>query len=482
MNETLEFDVVVVGHGIAGLSAAVSAMERGKKVAVLERAPEDASGGCTRYTEAYMRLKSENELSDDFEEILADCGVSNASPNIVRALSESPSQWSGVVRSSPVTDPDFIATFAREAVPTVQWLKTMGVRFLSTHLPHIALRSENAMIVPSGGGMALQEALLARAAKGGVSFFYETAARDLIQNAGGAITGVIAAGRNNRLMTFHATSVILACGGFEGNPEMLGRYVGVGATNIRPVAPGCHFNLGDGIEMAKNAGAALSGDYNTYHATPIDERSGRPEAKVLVFPYGVAVNRQGNRFVDEAPGAEYETFDRFCHATQIQENGIAYVIFDAKLKDIPNYERAILTDKPAITANTLQELAHTLDIPEKNLLETIAEFNSACQPGEFHPAFPDGLRTKGLTPRKSNWARPIDKGPFLAYPLISSSIITLGGIKTDSSARVLNTEGDAIPGLYAAGALVGIFYRKYAAATSVLRGAVFGRIAGGQAE
>ncbi|MFC3340788.1 FAD-binding protein [Paracandidimonas soli] len=108
------------------------------------------------------------------------------------------------------------------------------------------------------------------------------------------------------------------------------------------------------------------------------------------------------------------------------------------------------------------------------------QYNAACQPGDFHAEYPDGLRTHGLTPRKSNWARPIDTGPFHAYPLISSSIITLGGIKTDASARVLNTEGDPIPNLYAAGAVVGMFYRKYAAATSVLRGAVFGRIAGAQ--
>ncbi|MFC3340786.1 FAD-dependent oxidoreductase [Paracandidimonas soli] len=226
MSEAFEFDVVVVGHGIAGLCAAVSAMERGKKVAVLERAPEDDSGGCTRYTEAYLRLKSEDELSDDFEEILAQCGVSSASPNIVQAMAQAPEQWSGVVRSSAVTDPDFIATFARETIPTIQWLKDKGIRFIATHLPHITLRDHTPMIVPSGGGLAMQEALLASAVKGGVSFFYETAARGLMQDAQGKITGVEAVSRNNRPMQFHAGSVVLACGGFEGNPEMLARYMG----------------------------------------------------------------------------------------------------------------------------------------------------------------------------------------------------------------------------------------------------------------
>ena len=93
----------------------------------------------------------------------------------------------------------------------------------------------------------------------------------------------------------------------------------------------------------------------------------------------------------------------------------------------------------------------------------------------------DGLATVGIEPKKSNWARPIEKPPFLCFPLTPAGIITLGGIKTNANAQVLNAEGDVIPGLYAAGALVGMFYRHYPAAMSVLRGAVFGRVGGAHA-
>jgi tricarballylate dehydrogenase len=90
----------------------------------------------------------------------------------------------------------------------------------------------------------------------------------------------------------------------------------------------------------------------------------------------------------------------------------------------------------------------------------------------------DGLATRGLNPPKSNWARPLNTAPFKAYPIVSSIVFTFGGLKTDSLARVLNLEGDPIPGLYAAGEAQGLYYRNYTGATSVLKGAVFGRIAG----
>lgn len=478
---THEFDVVVVGHGIAGLSSAVSAMEGGARVAVLERAPFEESGGCTRYTEAFLRLKNEDEVSDDFETVLAECGSANPDPNIVRALDAPPEQWSGKVRATTVTDPEYIAAFAREAVPAVQWLKGMGVRYIPTVMPQLSCRKDTPLICPSGGGLAMIEALMAKARAGGVQFFYEMPARSLIQDDTGTIVGVRAMGRGNRPVSFRARSVILANGGFEGSPEMLARYVGLGSANIRPVAPGCHFNHGDGIRMALDVGAAPSGDYNAYHATPVDERSGRFEAKILIFPYGIVVNKLGRRFANESSSSTYDNFDRLCYGIQAQRDGIAYVIVDAKINDIPDWKKAVYTDKPPIEAATLEELARKLDLPVDTFMKTVTEFNAACRPGSFDPFDGDKLATEGLDPPKFHWARTVDKGPFLCYPVVPSGIITYGGIKTDSSAHVLNTEGDRIPGLFAAGALVGVYYRKYAGATSVLRGATFGRIAGREA-
>jgi tricarballylate dehydrogenase len=91
------------------------------------------------------------------------------------------------------------------------------------------------------------------------------------------------------------------------------------------------------------------------------------------------------------------------------------------------------------------------------------------------------LATEGVTPPNTNWARPVDRPPFLCYPLISAPILTFGGVKVNTKAQVVNSDGEIIPGLYAAGEVIGLYYRNYAAATSVLRGMVFGRIAGADA-
>ncbi|MSP66790.1 MAG: FAD-dependent oxidoreductase [Alphaproteobacteria bacterium] len=479
--ETLSYDVVVVGHGIAGLAAAVSAMQQGARVAVLERAPAEESGGCTRYTEAFLRLKNEDELTDDFESLLAEVGAANPDPDLVHTTTRPSSEWPGIVRTLNATDPEFIATFARETIPTIKWLKTFGIRFIPAYLAHITCRENPPLLAPSGGGHALIEALLAAGRAGGVEIFYETTARALIQDDAGAVVGVQAVGRRNRRSDVRGRAVILASGGFEGSIEMLHRYLGPSAVNIRPVARGGHYNRGEGIRMALAIGAAPAGDFGSYHANPVDPRSGRPEAKVFLFPYGILVNKLGRRFADEGPGADHRIYDGICHRIQEQPDGTAFAILDARINDIPEYGRAVFTDKPPVMAGSLADLAGKLGLPADALKATVAAYNAACRPGTFSATRTDGLATVGIDPPKSNWARPLDRAPFMAYPLISAAIITLGGLKTNARAQVLNADGEVIPGLYAAGALMGIYYRQYAAATSVLRGATFGRIAGADA-
>lgn len=472
------YDVVVVGHGIAGMSAAVSAMEQGARVGVIERAPAEESGGCTRNTEAYMRMKNEDEVADDFMEEMVEVASANPDPHMIAEMASPESEWPSVIRSMNVVDPNYLETFVSNAVPTIHWLKSMGVRFLETNLPQITLRNQP-MIAPSGGGLALLMALEEKARAGGVTFHYETTARELVQNDEGDVIGVKAAARHNRSIEFRAKSVVLASGGFEGSPEMMSRYLGQGSINIRPVARGAHYNRGEGIRMALDIGAAPAGDYGSYHSTPVDLRSGRQEAKVLIFGYGIVVNKYAQRFADEGQGADYNNFDRICWAIQKQPDGVGYAIYDSSIEDIPNYKNAIYSDLPPVQAESLAELAGKLGIPANQLEETVMSYNAACpEPTGFDPAIADGLSTTGLTQPKSNWSRKIAKKPYFAYPLIPSGIITFGGVKTNAAGEVLNSDGDRIPGLLAAGAMVGVYHRRYPAATSVLRGATFGRIAG----
>jgi tricarballylate dehydrogenase len=259
---------------------------------------------------------------------------------------------------------------------------------------------------------------------------------------------------------------------------MLARYIGPRAVFLRPICKGANFNRGEGIQMALDIGAATSGDFGSYHAEPIDPRSGVSEPSVFVFPYGILVNKDGCRFVDEAPGTVDAWYERITRRIYEQRDGLAYVILDASHLEVPNYRLSIRTDKPPIAADTLAGLAAKLEIPPETLASTVADYNAACVPGEWRPLEADGLSTHALTPPKSNWALPIARAPFHAYPIISANVFTFGGVKVDSAARVLNTDGDPIPGLYAAGEIIGTFYRNYPGATSVLKGLVFGRLAG----
>lgn len=473
---TDQFDLVVVGTGMAGMSAALSAAEKGARVAVIDRAPPEERGGNTRYTEAYLRMKSETEISVDFEEHLAENAGGYIDPTLVSATSAAHENWPSVVKGMSFADPELIGAFAGNVVPTIQWLKSFGIRFDSLPTAHLTRNMPRTM--PTGGGLAMIEALGAKAEKHDISFFYETTAIDLLQSDEGAIVGLLATGKRNKRLQIRGRAVVLACGGFEGNPEMLTRYLGPRALNLRPFARGGNYNKGEGIEMALRIGAAPCGEYGNYHASPMDPRSGRAAPSVYIFPYGILVNNTGRRFLDEAPGTVDETYEAITRQILDQPGGIAYAILDSKYMEIPNYQRSLRTDQPAIVAQSLADLAVRIEVSAEALESTVKEFNGACRPGRFSPFELDALGTTGLRPGKSNFARPIDKPPFHAYPIISSNVFTFGGVKVNSQARVLNRDGEEIPGLYAAGEVVGIYYKSYTGATSVLKAAVFGRLAG----
>jgi tricarballylate dehydrogenase len=471
-------DVVVVGCGVAGLSAAVAAAEAGARVTVLERAPREERGGQSRYTEAYLRMKSETEVTDDFETHLAENGSGAISPALIEEAAQPPASRSALANTLSIADPDVIETLAVNAGPTIAWMKTMGVRF--DFLPTQFLTRSQPRLLPVGGGEALVEALAARAEKLEVTFHYETAAQELVRAADGTVAGVWAKTRGGAPRQL-AGKVVLACGGFEGNAEMLTRYVGPRSVYLRPICRGGYYNRGDGIRMGLAAGAATCGEFGSYHAEPIDPRSGISEPALFIFPYGILVNGSGKRFTDEAPGTVDAYYERVTRRIYEQDGGSAWVILDARHTAIPNYRLGIRTDQPPITAGSVAELAGKLQLPEAALAATVAGYNRACVAGNYQPLELDGVATQGLEPPKSNWALPIDQPPFHAYPIMSANVFTFGGLKTDSLGRVVDHDGDPIANLYAAGEMTGMYYGNYTGSTSVLRGMVFGRLAGAHA-
>jgi len=463
--------VVVVGSGVAGLSAALTAAEAGLETIVIERAPEGEHGGNTRYTEAYLRMKSMDEVAEDFVDHLAANAGGYVDPTFIRESAADPAHWSPLMRAQSMVDPEILGVLVDNAGPTLRWLERAGVRF--DFLPTSFITTTTTRLLPVGGGLAIVEALTAAAKKTGVDFRFETTAMALSNGTSGVDGLCVRSAVGTEWI--EADAVILASGGFEGNAEMTSRYIGPGAINLRPVAIGGHWNKGEGIRMALDIGAAPNGDFGSYHAEPIDPRSGAAEPAIFTFPYGILVNKDGARFTDEAPGtvdAHYESVTRRIFA---QRDGIAWLILDQGIEDVPNWRRGSRTDQPPVTTGTIAELAGAIGINPDALEQTVAAYNAACVDGEFAPLRADGLATRGLLPPKSNWARPIARGPFLAFPVISANVFTFGGLKADGFARVLDLDGRVIPGLYVAGETMGLYYRTYTGSTSVLRGAVFGR-------
>jgi tricarballylate dehydrogenase len=453
--------LVVVGHGAAGLAAALSATEQARSrglpvdITVLEKSREADAGGNTSCSPSNMRLEATDRIDPDFEADMLAASGGRGDRNYFRALADN-------------------------AVETVGWLQSHGVEFVS---PPYYLSVGPARIQPVGSGGAIVAKLREAAKRAGAKISYETQAIRLAM-AERRVRGVEILSSDGVASTLDADAVILACGGFQGNPAMMRAHFGPAAETIRLISPGTRFDTGDGIRMAIEQGASISGDWNGMHIEPIDPRSKNSAPVVLVYPYGIVVDQQGHRFFDEGGGLMHETWEVLARDIHFaRPNSIAYAILDAKLFEIEGYARAIRSEVPPYRSDTIEGLAAQIGISARNLSATIDAFNAAAggDAARFDATRCDGLAAAGtLKPPKSNWARAIDKPPYLAYPLIGAIAYTFGGLATNQRAEVLGERGP-ISGLYAAGETTGHFYGTAPNSVAVLRALVFGKIAGHEA-
>jgi len=444
------YDLVVIGMGAAGQSAAIAYAEAapGARIAVLERAPKEERGGATRYTSSWFRITEDRQLDPEFLGMMERVSGGQA-------------------------DLDYCRTLVDGVNASLRFLDDHGVEVIYFEQPLPNRNTGGGLGMPAGGGIAIVEGLAAVLERtGGVEILYETAAERL-RVTDGCVDGVVAGGR-----TLGARAVVIASGGFEGSPELRAEHIGEAARDMPLIAPGVGYNRGEGLRMAVEAGADTAGQFDYFHGEPADPRSSKPDAVVYPYPYGIIVNGRAERFFDEGQNSFDSTFEQLGYEIWRNQGQTAFFIGDQTSRSVNAFDDVNLSDQDPVTAETLAGLAGQLGLDPAALERTVADYNAAIAPGEFDPYSFDGKRTEGIEPPKSNWAFPLDSPPFIAWPLTCAITFTFGGIRTDTSARVVTAAGTPIPGLYAAGEVTGLYYNEYPAGTSVLRALTFGRIAG----
>jgi tricarballylate dehydrogenase len=486
-NESARYDVIVVGAGNAALCAALAAREQGASVLVLEKAPEYLRGGNTYFTGGGYRFPYRG--MEDIRALIPDLSDDEAAGIDVGSYPHAQFYDDLMRVTEGMSDPDLAETLVSRAYPTVLWMKERGLRWVllygrQAYRVNGKLRFWGGMIAEGiGGGAGISDRLFDLAVEGGCDVWYEAKAHRLLTDRTGRVIGVTVRLPDGD-QDVHGGAVVLACGGFEANPEWRTRYLGPGweLTRVR----GTRYNTGDGLRMALEAGAQPFGHWSGCHAVqwdiaapPFGDRRVGDLFQKHSYPLGLIVNIEGERFVDEGADLRNYTYARYGREVLKQPQRVAFQLFDAKVLDNLRDEYRISQITKA-TSDTIEGLADALGIDHAGLVRTITAYNAAVQPGDYNPAALDGKRTAGITPPKSNWALPLDTPPYVGFAVTCGITFTFGGLRIDAhTAQVQDTEDKPMPGLYAAGELVGgLFYHNYAGGSGLMAGAVFGRIAG----
>jgi len=480
------WDVIVVGGGNAALCAALSAKESGASVLVLEWAGEEESGGNSRFTAGLMRIAYDGV--DDLRPLI-DLSEDEVARSDFGAYTEE-QFFDDMARVTEYRcDPDLTEILVKRSHATVMWMRQKGVRFTAAwgrQAFNVGGKFKfwgGLTLEAVGGGPGLVDSLTQIAKKEGVEIWYNARAVSLMADDDG-VRGVVVR-KNRKTFEVKGKAVVLAAGGFQANTEWRTRYLGPGweLAKVR----GTRFNTGDAIRMALDIGAAPHGNWSGCHAVAWDRNA--PETGDLAvgdgfqkhsYPWGVYINAEGKRFVDEGADFRNYTYAKYGRVILQQPRQFAWQIFDGKVKQQLRDEYRI-RQVTKVTADTLEALVSKLDDTDQTTaLDTLRKYNDAVQTQiAFNPNVKDGRCTKGLEVNKSNWANTLDTAPFEAYAVTCGITFSFGGLKIDTRGQVISSDGEPISGLFAAGELVGgIFWFNYPGGSGLTNGSVFGRIAG----
>ena len=478
---TENIPVVVVGGGSAAFEAAVAAKQAGApKVVMLEKAPEPEFGGNARYSHTGFRWVFSG--ADEIRQFLPDVDDAMFAKLNLPAYSAElfHADLQRVTRGR--ISKELSEVLVSQSNSAMHWLRDLGIKWEIDS--HVVIDGRyyfepGLVIHPTGGvGGGLGQLMQWReiATKLGVELRYESRVTALLGNDR-RINGVRVSDPNEEY-EIQTHSLILCAGGFQASAEMRARYLGPNADLMR--VRGSKHDTGEVLMMAVAMGAKTAGHWQGAHATPID--STYPEVEIgskanrYGYPYSITVNTLGQRFFDEGEARHSYTYAKTGWAVLGQPGALAYQIYDQTT--IPLLGNRYEFSTP-IEADSIEELAGKIGIDPTILNHTVREFNAAARKDiAFDPKILDGKCTEGITPKKSNWASPIDKPPYWAFSITGGVTFTFGGLQINTQAQVLNTSNNPIRGLFASGDIVGLFFHNYPSCTGQTRNVVFSRLAG----
>lgn len=463
-----DYDVVVVGHGVSGLSAAIAAQEAGAETLVLEKSPSDKRGGHTRHAGGIFRFPMENpdQVKTDFD------------------LDGPPAKYTRqdfmddlMNVSGGRANEELCETLVEESYDAVKWITGHGVGWhLVDHSDEPGFGSVVGGIQADGEGKGVVEDLTPRLSDLGVDVRYRTEFRGVVTDESNHVVGTEAIDPDGKV-GFETPSIVICAGSYVSNPEKRTRYFGRDGDTY--IVRGSRYNTGEAIDAALDVGAMSAGQWGGGHQVMNDANAPRVEggrARINGYQFGLILNVEGDRFVDEGEDFLLKTYAKFGQRVYDQPEQKAFVVFDSSVDDLIVSQM----DSEPLEADSLSALLEKLDVRNVDAAtETIEEFNTATGDGEFDPHELDGLSTEGLDIDKSNWAVAIDDPPYKCFPVEPGITFAFGGLKIDTDSRVQSTHGDAIDGLWAVGnSTAEVFYGNYPGGSALTRGTTFGRRAG----
>ena len=491
-NVTLDADVVIVGAGGAGMVAAVTAADAGKKVVILESQPA-VGGNSVKATGGMNAAKTEFQDKNTFDEVAGVAKTLKAAENyadnaaIAALAAKVKEQWDAyqakpegyfdsvelfaldtMIGGKGLNNPELVNTLVGNSEAAIAWLSTIGIDLnnvaafggASVKRIHRPVNAEGKVVsVGAYTVPLLEEAVKARE---NITLMLNTTAVKILKDESGKACGVVAAGKSGNAVVVNAKAVVLTTGGFGANLEMVVEYKPELAGFMTTNAAGIQ---GQGIKMASELGAAtVDMEQIQIHPT-VQADTASLITEGLRGDGAILVNAEGKRFIDEVG-----TRDVVSAAEIAQPGSFSWLIVDQKMVDASSVIQGYINRGLMLSGETYEDLAKALEIPAEAFAETMKTWNGYVAE-KNDPEF-----------GRTSFASPLDTAPFYAVKVTAGIHHTMGGLCIDSNTQVLNTEGAVIPGLFAAGEVTGgVHGANRLGGNAVADFVVFGRIAGEQA-